>query len=326
MTRRFTPPPASTRAPVVPEPPLLRCTGVGRRWSDPFGERPAVEALDGIDLAVGGGEVVCVEGPAGAGKSTLLLIAAGVVAPTRGEVRWAGAPQVDAVRPHRMRGRPWEYGVLTVREALRHHAEEVARREPGWAVPTRFVPLLRRVGLRGAARERIGALSPIDAFRVVVAQARLSRPGLVVADDVLAALPSADLPVAVALLRGLAEGGAAVLLALRDAAPVRATTTATALRCVRLEAGRLVARDGVTPRPMPGPPAVAPAVTRVLELELAPALPAQWRRLVATLPAMRALGRRWRIPLDGRSPEQVLARCREAGVGVRGSQVVEPAG
>ncbi|MBM3884676.1 MAG: ATP-binding cassette domain-containing protein [Gemmatimonadetes bacterium] len=299
--------------PSGPIPPRLRCAGIGRRWSDPFGERSPIDALDGVDLAVGAGEIVCVEGPAGAGKSTLLMIAAGDVTPTRGEVWWDGEPQADAVRPHRMRGRPWEYGALTVREALRHHAEQVARREPGWAAPSRFVPLLRRVGLRGLARERLGALTPIDAFRVVVAQARLSRPGLVVADDVLAALPLADLPVAVALLQGLADGGAAVLLALRDAAPVVATANATTtgtpggVRRVRFEAGRLV-----TPR--------------LLELDVAPATPAQWRRLVATLPSMRRAGRRWRIPLDGRTPEQVLARCREAGVGVRGSQVVERPG
>ena len=311
---------------------------MGRRWSDPLRERPAVAALDGVDLTLGAGEFVCVEGPPGAGKSTLLLIAAGVVTPTSGEVWWAGTSEVGAVRPHRMRGRPWEYGALTVREALRHHAEEVARRESGWAVPSRFVPLLRRVGLRGVARERLGALAPIDAFRVVVAQARLSRPGLLVADDVLAALPPADLPTAVALLRSLADEGAAVLLALRDAAPVVAA--GMAVRCVRLEAGRVVAIDGVdlrsgaqsgaSSRAHSGTPldtrAIAASVSRLLELEVAPATPAQWRRLVATLPSMQAAGRRWRIPLEGRTPEQVLARCREAGIGVRGSQVVERLG
>lgn len=293
-----------------------------------------VDALDGVDLALGAGEFVCVEGPPGAGKSTLLLIAAGVVTPTSGAVRWAGTSEVGAVRPHRLRGRPWEYGSLTVREALRHHAEEVARHESGWAAPTRFVPLLRRVGLRGVARERLGALAPIDAFRVVVAQARLSRPGLLVADDVLAALPPADLPSAVALLRGLADEGAAVLLALRDAAPVVAA--GMAVRCVRLEAGRVVAIAGVDLRSgaqsgahsdtPPDTRAVTPSASRLLELEVAPATPAQWRRLVATLPSMQAAGRRWRIPLEGRTPEQVLARCREVGIGVRGSQVVERLG
>lgn len=290
-------------------PPVLRCRGVGRRWSDPLGERPPVDALDGVHLTLGAGEVACVEGPAGAGKSTLLLLAAGLVAPTRGEVQWAGIPDARAVRPYRLSGQPWEYGALTVREALRHHAEQVARREPGRGVPSRFVPLLRRVGLRGVARERLGALTPIDAFRVVIAQARLSRPGLLLADDALAALPPPDLPTAVALLRGLAEEGAAVLLALRDAAPVVAVSSE--VRRLRLHRGRLIPFEGGS---------------RLLELDVAPATPAQWRRLVATLPSMRPAGRRWRIPLDGHTPEQVLARCREAGVGVRGSQVVERPG
>ncbi len=303
-------------------PPVFRCTAVGRRWSDPLGERPPVDALDGVDLALGAGELLYVEGPAGAGKSTLLMIAAGAVTPTRGMVRWVGTDDVAIVRPYRMRGRPWEYGALTVREALRHHADEVAQREPGWSAPTRFVPLLRRVGLRGVARERLGALAPIDAFRVVVAQARLSRPGLLCADDVLAALPPADLPTAVALLRGLADEGAAVLLAVREAAPVLAAGAAG--RCVRLEAGRIVVRDGVVAGS--GTPSVARSVSRLLELDVAPATAAQWRRLVATLPSMRVEGRRWRVPLEGRTPEQVLARCREAGVGVRGSQVVERPG
>lgn len=302
-------------------PPVLRCTAVGRRWSDPLGERPPVDALDGVDLALGAGELLCVEGPAGAGKSTLLMIAAGAVTPTRGTVRWAGTDDVGVVKPYRMRGRPWEYGALTVREALRHHADEVAQREPGWSPPTRFVPLLRRVGLRGVARERLGALAPIDAFRVVVAQARLSRPGLLCADDVLAALPPADLPTAVALLRGLSAEGVAVLLAVREAAPVVAA--GAAWRCVRLEAGRLARHDAVVAGPGPS---VTPSGSRLLELDVAPATPAQWRRLVATLPSMQGVGRRWRVPLEGRTPEQVLARCREVGVGVRGSQVVERPG
>ena len=42
--------------------------------------------LDGIDLAVGRGEVVALVGPSGCGKSTLAHIAAGIVEPLRGKV------------------------------------------------------------------------------------------------------------------------------------------------------------------------------------------------------------------------------------------------
>jgi len=44
------------------------------------------EALKGVDLAVGTGELVAVIGPNGAGKTTLLSILAGIVQPDEGEV------------------------------------------------------------------------------------------------------------------------------------------------------------------------------------------------------------------------------------------------
>ena len=49
-------------------------------------DRANVHALDGIDLRVGEGEVVCLVGPSGCGKSTLLDIMAGLTNPDRGRV------------------------------------------------------------------------------------------------------------------------------------------------------------------------------------------------------------------------------------------------
>jgi ABC-type lipoprotein export system ATPase subunit len=48
-------------------------------------------ALQGADLVVAGGEVVCVLGPSGAGKSTLLRVIAGLRTPSAGIVRVMGA-------------------------------------------------------------------------------------------------------------------------------------------------------------------------------------------------------------------------------------------
>ena len=48
-------------------------------------------ALDGFNLAVGGGEFVSLLGPSGCGKSTALRIVAGLSAPSAGAVEWPGA-------------------------------------------------------------------------------------------------------------------------------------------------------------------------------------------------------------------------------------------
>jgi branched-chain amino acid transport system ATP-binding protein len=49
-----------------------------------------IEVLHGVDLVVRAGEVVALLGPNGGGKSTTIKVAAGLLAPTSGEVRYAG--------------------------------------------------------------------------------------------------------------------------------------------------------------------------------------------------------------------------------------------
>lgn len=65
--------------------PILRAAGVSRR----FGQ---VEALRGVDLEVGPGEVVGLVGDNGAGKSTLVRILSGGLRADAGRVELAGSP------------------------------------------------------------------------------------------------------------------------------------------------------------------------------------------------------------------------------------------
>ena len=295
---------------LAPSVPVLALRGVVRRWLGPTdptlvaAEGPA--ALAGCTLQVRAGEVVAVTGPAAAGKSALLLVAAGRVAPTAGLVRWADADTPTPVRPQLVGARPWEYGMLTVRQALAFHADRLRGTWPDHRPPARFVPVLARVGLRGAARTRLGALEPLDAFRVVVAQALLAAPRLLCCDEPFAFLGPAEAVTAARLLRDLAGEGIGVLVASRDHAAV--DVAAVADRVLRLERGRLLTRARRTQ----------------LALDLAVGRPVSAaRRLAVRLPSVRRRGRTLRVPLAGRSPEAVLALCREAGVEVRGSQVAE---
>jgi ABC-2 type transport system ATP-binding protein len=60
-------------------PAALSVTGLRKAYG-------SVQALRGIDLAVGAGELFGLLGPNGAGKSTLVKIACGLVRPSAGAV------------------------------------------------------------------------------------------------------------------------------------------------------------------------------------------------------------------------------------------------
>jgi NitT/TauT family transport system ATP-binding protein len=65
---------------------LLRCHGLAKRHVALSGH--VVEALDDVSLKLHSGRLLSIVGPSGSGKSTLLDLIAGVLPPTRGEVRF----------------------------------------------------------------------------------------------------------------------------------------------------------------------------------------------------------------------------------------------
>ena len=72
---------------------MLSCSHASFQFAS--GARPV---LDGIDLEVGAGELVCVVGANGAGKTTLLRLIAGLLEPTGGRVRCFGRDPAAAGR------------------------------------------------------------------------------------------------------------------------------------------------------------------------------------------------------------------------------------
>ena len=64
-----------------------------------------VQALGGIDLALGKDELLVVLGPTGAGKTTLLRTIAGLEEPTSGTIRMNGANAVPLSPAERDRPR-----------------------------------------------------------------------------------------------------------------------------------------------------------------------------------------------------------------------------
>jgi ABC-2 type transport system ATP-binding protein len=171
----------------------------------------AVEALRGVDLAVGEGELVGLLGPNGAGKSTLVKIACGLVRPSSGEARIAGAP-AEAPEARRALGYLAELfrfpDWLSADELLGMH-QRLAGSDGG---PAERGRLLEAVGLTEAAGRRVAAMSKGMQQRLGIAQAMVGGPRLLLLDEPTSALDPAGRRTVRRLLEGLRERGVAVLL------------------------------------------------------------------------------------------------------------------
>lgn len=169
------------------------------------------EALAGVDLEVGEGELVGLLGPNGAGKSTLVKIAAGLVHATSGSAEVAGAPA----------------GSAAARAALGYLAELF--RFPGWCTADELLRLHQRLaGSRGGAAERADLLALVDLGeaarkpveqmskgmqqRLGIAQALVGQPRLVLLDEPTSALDPAGRRAVRGLLEELRRRGVSVLL------------------------------------------------------------------------------------------------------------------
>jgi ABC-type multidrug transport system ATPase subunit len=290
-----------------PPEPLLSLQNATRQWrAGILGAQHEITALDRCSLAVHAGELIVITGGAGSGKSTLLLLAAAKAAPTSGAVRWNGSSEPTDARPQLIGPRPWEYSFLTVRQALAFHADVLALAEAELPVPTRFVPLMLRVGLRGMSRVRLGNLNPLNQFRVVLAQALMARPRLLCCDEPFAFCGPSQRSEGTALLTSLARSGLAVMVTAREPGPL--ATIGERMRLFTLDRGRLRAAP--------------PPSHNILELAVQSPDDAM-ARLLPKLPSLGRRGRRLRVPLGGISPEAVLALFRDAGVAVRASRVAE---
>ncbi|MBX3174763.1 MAG: ATP-binding cassette domain-containing protein [Gemmatimonadaceae bacterium] len=293
----------------MPTTPILEMHAVTRRWRpSPLGGSDERLALAPLSLELKSGELMAVVGAAGSGKSTLALLAAGKVAPSSGIARWCGGPDPAAARPQLIGPRPWEYSFLTVRQALAFHADVLALHDDALAAPTRFVPLMREVGLRGLSRVRLGALGPLDQLRITIAQALLAKPRLICIEEPFVFCGPAERREGVALLHRLVGSGLAILVTGRTVETCGGQGTAD--RVVML-------RDGMMLNAEPARPSQI-----VLDLKV-PSAEEALRRLSARLPSVRKRGRRLRVTLEELSPEAVLAVCRSEGVEVRASRVAE---
>jgi ABC-type lipoprotein export system ATPase subunit len=203
--------------------------------------RAARRVLDGACLEAHAGELVAVVGRSGSGKSTLLHLLGALDRPESGTIEVAGErvdgrPERDLTRLRRRHvGFVFQFFHL-VPELTGEENVLLPTRLPGSAAdaPARGRALIDRLGLDGAAARLPHELSGGEQQRLAVARALVHDPALVLADEPTGNLDPASGGAVLALLRGAADDGRAVVLVTHDAA-----ATSTADRVLRLVDGRL---------------------------------------------------------------------------------------
>ena len=258
-----------------------------------------VAALQGTNLELGRGEVLCVLGPSGAGKSTLLRVAAGIQQPSAGIVRVLGRDISRMPAGSRSRLRHELMGFLRqhtdmalspdlrVRDAV---ALPLALRGMrGRERRKRIDELFEATALADRADARPAELSGGERQRFALCAALAHRPALLFADEPTGELDDASAdPIRALIVELVRTNGTSVILVTHDPA-----TAELADRTVLIRDGRITGdrRAGA------GPAQDALVIDH------------GWLRLPPDLLAQAGIGRRARVRL---APEGVIV-TRAAG-------------
>ena len=208
--------------------PLLALEGVSKRFGP-------VQALEGVDFEVRGGEVVALVGDNGAGKSTLVKAIAGINTIDEGRFLFEGRPvkisgPSDAV----------ELGIATVYQdlALCDNLDVVANLFLGHEVtgsgPGAITRQLDEIGMEHRSHElleqfavtipsvraEVGGLSGGQRQQVAVARSLLGEPRVVLLDEPTAALGVAQTATVLELIKRLRERGLGVVVISHNLADV----------------------------------------------------------------------------------------------------------
>lgn len=236
---RGAPAPAVPAAPVPT--PLIQARGV-RKSYNAGGTR--VDALNGVDLDIGRGEMVAIMGPSGCGKTTLLNCLSGLDAIDEGDIRIEGVSlgSMSDRRRTDYRARHMGfvfqfYNLLPVLTAVENvEMPLLVARRPQREARRRSLEALRLVGLEARAAHLPDELSGGERQRVTIARALVNDPVIVWADEPTGDLDSERAAEVVALMRRLnQERNLSFLIVTHDIAVGR-----RADRIVRMLDGRVV--------------------------------------------------------------------------------------
>lgn len=163
--------------------PVLEARGVSKSY-----DSGRIEALRGVDVAIGEGEFVAISGPSGSGKSTLLQLLGGLDTPSGGEVLFRGKPLTPAgLDDYRARkvGFIFQafYLLPTLRAIENVQVPMLAVDRGGIGRAHKAHALLRDMGLEDRMLQYPNQLSAGERQRVAIARALANDPEVLLADE-----------------------------------------------------------------------------------------------------------------------------------------------
>jgi branched-chain amino acid transport system ATP-binding protein len=191
--------------------PLLAVEGVVKRFG-------GFTALNGVALHVNAGERFGLIGPNGSGKTTLINCIAGTLHPDGGRIAFEGQ-DITRLPAHR-RTRlgiarsfqiPRPFTSMTVRENLGIPLEYAGHGRAG-SDGGETAAILRDIGLEAKAHLRPAGLTQIEMRKLELARAMAARPKLLISDEAMAGLSSAEVDDILAILLRLNGHGITIIM------------------------------------------------------------------------------------------------------------------
>lgn len=190
---------------------VLECRAVTKAFG-------ALVALNGVDLALGAGEILGIIGPNGAGKSTLFNVIAGLERPTSGAVRYRGQ-SISGLPPHAVCRLgiaktfqiPQLFPRLTVLENILI-ASLYGKGKPLREAGREAQEWLDFVGLTDKAATPAANLSIAERRRLDLARVLATGADVLLLDENMAGLTPKEMEAAVALLRAVRERGKSLMV------------------------------------------------------------------------------------------------------------------
>ena len=186
-----------------------------------FSYPAGVSALKGVSLEIKKGEKVAILGPNGSGKSTLILLIAGLLNPTKGQIKVFGKPTTSKDFP-KLRSR---IGLVfqdpddqlftpTVREDVEYGPKNLGL--PAKVISERCDHILEDIGISHLKDRPPHRLSFGEKKKVSLATALILRPELLILDEPTANLDLLSRRALIDLLNELNAEGTTIVISTHD--------------------------------------------------------------------------------------------------------------